>query len=247
MDINIGQYSYQSEVQFKDDKGKIQKTVMKFLLYLPNSYGQQPQQKWPLILFLHGSGERGNDPNLLKNHPLPMSLEHQSDFPFIVLSPQMPEDESWQNDISTVGTWWEQIIAPVLALLEQVQSQYSVDNQRVYLTGISMGGFGTWRYALRYPQRFAAIVPVAGGYSFRSTEIPQNIDTIKDFPIWAFHGDTDITVLPYQSELLTAALRKHGGNIKFTLYPGLGHDDIFWSKVYTDPDLYRWLLEQKKK
>jgi predicted peptidase len=129
-------------------------------------------------------------------------------------------------------------------LLDQIQAKYSVDPLRVYLTGLSLGGFGTWEFALREPQRFAAIAPIAGGYKYGSQEIPENICALKDVPVWAFHGAQDSAVRPAQSADLVRALKACGGNARLTLYPNAGHADS-WEQAYADPELYRWLLAQR--
>jgi predicted peptidase len=232
--MRIGQHPYSSKVQIESVIDTKKTVEVNYLLYLPDGYGKEPQQKWPLILFLHGSGERGNDLELLKRQPLPKTLDQQKDFPFIVVSPQLP---------LAMGNWSD-LIDPVNVLLSQIQATYSVDPQRVYLTGLSMGGFGTWEFALRYPRRFAAIVPIAGGYRHQSNAIPENICDLKDLPVWVFHGAQDINVVPSQSEDMVNALKACGGNVKFTLYPDADHP-ASWTRAYADPELYKWLLEQK--
>lgn len=214
------------------------KPSVNYLLFLPRDYEQEPQKRWPLIVFLHGLGERGDDLEdleLLKKHGPPMLVEQQPDFPFIVLSPQCPADSYWESQIDTMDT-----------LLEEIVAKYGVDTNRIYLTGLSMGGFGTWRLALQYPKRFAAVVPIAGGYILRSDAIPENICDLKDVPIWVFHGAQDTVVLPGQSEAMVNALQACGGNVRFTLYPDVEHEDS-WKLAYADPELYEWLLEQTLK
>ncbi len=122
-------------------------------------------------------------------------------------------------------------------------ANYAVDSNRIYLTGLSMGGFGTWRLALRYPERFAAIVPIAGGYITESDAIPENICDLKDVPIWAFHGAQDTVVLPRQSEIMVNALQGCDGHVRFTPYTGAEHEGS-WQLAYADPELYEWLLQQ---
>jgi predicted peptidase len=207
-----------------------------YLLYIPEPYGRERDMKWPLILFLHGMGERGNDLELLKNHPLPKTLDKQKDFPSIVISPQLPLDKQK----------WDDYFDSLKKLLDQIKSKYSIDTQRVYLTGISMGGAGTWNFALRYPHYFAAIVPIAGAYKFRSREIPENICEIKELSIWTFHGGKDQAVEPWQTEIIVDALKACGSNIRYTHYPEADHIQS-WIKAYADPDLYRWLFDQTLK
>src|SRR4030066_1336392 len=119
-----------------------------YLLFLPEGY-ENKQQRWPMILFLHGAGERGNDLNLVKKHGLPKIIEQQKDFPFIVVSPQCPQ-----------GQWWTEKVEVLINLLDEIVNRYNVDTERIYLTGLSMGGYGTWTLAAAYPERFAAIAPI---------------------------------------------------------------------------------------
>ncbi len=230
----IGQHAYAKTIK---PNLKIKKAVtINFLFYLPESFGKDPKKKWPLILFLHGMGERGNDLELLKIHPLPKTLVQQKNFPCIVVSPQLPLDKKL----------WDDLIDPLKELLDQVQSKYAVDTKRVYGTGLSMGGAGTWNFALRYPKYFAAIVPIAGAYKFRSKKIPDNIRTLKDLPIWAFHGGKDEAVPSWQTEILVEALKACGNNVRFTFYPDADHPQS-WSQAYADPELYKWLFAQTSK
>jgi predicted peptidase len=200
------------------------KVTMNYLLFLPEGYGKT-DKTWPLILFLHGAGESGNDLSKVKRHGPPKIVEKKKDFPFIVVSPQ-----------SARGGW-----NPVAlnALLDEVESKYKVDKDRIYLTGLSMGGFGTWAMAAAYPDRFAAIVPICGGGN------PRDAKKLKDLPIWVFHGGKDNIVPPSRSEAMVNAIKKAGGDPKFTVYEDAGHDS--WTKAYNDPKLYEWLLKHKRK
>ena len=197
-----------------------------YLLYLPEAYGKK--KSWPLILFLHGAGERGSDLYLVKLYGPPKFLETKKDFPFIVVSPQCP-----------VKDWWPNRIDSLMALLDDVTDRYNVDIERVYLTGLSMGGYGTWALAGQYPERFAAIVPICGQGDV------SDADALKDTPMWVFHGAKDTTVPLSNSEEMVAAVREAGGNVKFTIYPEAGHDS--WTETYNNEQLYEWLLKQKKR
>lgn len=213
----------QQEMKFEK---RIVKTVkLNYLLYLPKNYNTK--DKFPLILFLHGAGERGNDLNKLKVHGIPKIVEQKDDFPFIAVSPQCPAD-----------SWWTLEIEALNALLKDVIKKYSVDKKRIYLTGLSMGGFGTWSLAIAYPDRFAAIVPICGGGD------PEKVSAIKDIPVWVFHGAKDNLVKLEQSEKMVNALKQIGGNVKFTVYPDAEHDS--WTATYDNPELYEWLLQQSK-
>jgi len=227
--VKIGQHAYST------GRGR---SRVNYLLFLPQDYGQEPEKQWPLILFLHGRGKRGDsrkELELLKRDGPPMLVEGQPDFSFIVLSPQCPSDSSWESQLDKLD-----------ALVDEIVESYAVDTRRIYLTGLSMGGLGTWHFALEHPARFAAVVPIAGGYIFESDEIPDNICDVADVPIWVFHGTRDDVVLPRQSKVMVDALQACPGNVRFTLYPGADHDDA-WKLAYSDPELYEWLLAQTLK
>lgn len=232
--VEVGQHPYTSEVQVADITHNTQTVKVEYLLYLPDTYGQDPQQKWPLILFLHGSGEHGKDLELLRVCEFPKLLDQQTDFPFIVVSPLLPLEANWA---------WSDRIDVLAFLIDQIQAAYAVDATRIYVTGLSAGGFGTWEFALRYPKRFAAIVPIAGGYRYKSDLIPENLCDLKDVSVWVFHGAQDNIVLPSQAEIMVDTLQTCGGKVRYTLYPEANHEDT-WRFAYTDPKLYEWLLEQ---
>ena len=201
---------------------------MEYLLFLPESYAQSNNQKFPLIFFLHGAGERGSDLDSVKRHGIPKIVETNPDFPFIAVSPQCPEDSWWTSELHTIN-----------GLIEEVVEKYQVDTSRIYLTGLSMGGFGTWSLASMYPERFAAIAPVCGG-----GEVRQILRSLVEMPIWTFHGQKD-DVIPFsRSEEIVTALKKHGSSIKFTIYPEAGHDS--WTKTYDNPELYKWFLKHSR-
>ena len=206
---------------------KITKTISsQYWLALPKGYAQQPKKKWPLLLFLHGAGERGAHLEAVKVHG-PLKLIAQGrEFPFIVVAPQCPADDWWRPDV-------------LAALLDDIERRYRVDKQRVWVTGLSMGGFGTWSLALEYPDRFAAIAPICGGGHWWV------VSRIKHLPTWVFHGKKDSVVEYARSVEMVAALRQCGGNVKFTTYPNANHDS--WTATYNNPELYRWLLRQKRK
>lgn len=199
------------------------KVELNYLLYLPRDY--EKQEVWPLLLFLHGAGERGNDLELVKVHGPPKLIAQGKEFPFIVVSPQCPENR-----------WWEPM--ELVALLDEIGEKYKVDADRVYVTGLSMGGFGTWRLAFYAPQRLAAIAPICGGgETYWTQEFP-------DLPVWAFHGAKDAGVPVERSQAMVDALEKQGGHPKLTVYPDAEHDS--WTETYNNPALYEWLLSQKR-
>ncbi len=205
--------------------------ALNYLLALPKGYGDDPARKWPLILFLHGAGERGEDLELVKKHGIP-KLAEGGDLPFIAVSPQCPCE-----------TWWSDHIPALLALLDDVAARYAVDERRVYLTGLSMGGYGSWHLGAKHPERFAAVAPICGGGSWHAG-FPAKVQALKGTPVWVFHGAKDPTVPLRESQVLVDKLTECGGNVRFTVYPEAGHDS--WTAAYNDPALYEWLLEQHK-
>jgi predicted peptidase len=196
----------------------------KYLLFLPEGYGQK-RRRWPLIMFLHGAGERGDDLDKVKKHGLPKIVENRRDFPFIVVSPQCPEGYTWDENELLVN------------LLDDILTRYSVNKNRVYLTGLSMGGFGTWSLAAAYPERFAAIAPICGGGSRLMTH------RLKDVPIWAFHGAKDNIVPLNESEEMVDAVKSQGGDARLTVYPDAAHDS--WTATYDNQELYSWFLKHR--
>lgn len=203
-----------------------------YLLYLPTGYGRRRGRRWPVILFLHGAGERGDDPALLMHTALPRALEHWDDFPFIVVSPQCPTNAWWQRDIHRLA----QLLASVTATL-------AADPARVYLTGLSMGGYATWHLGACYPERFAALAPICG-YGLPSQGFPARVCALRDVPVWTFHGEHDEIVPLDATRSLVDTLRDCGGDVRLTVYPQTGHDA--WTRTYADPALYAWFLAQAK-
>lgn len=193
-----------------------------YLLYLPKDYSEN-NESYPLVLFLHGAGERGNDLEKVKVHGLPRLINEGKEFPFIVVSPQCPEEVFWSTDVLS-------------ALLDEIEANYRVDKNRIYVTGLSMGGNGTWSLALAEPNRFAAIAPVCGW------SVPSVACTIKHLPIWVFHGAKDDVVPISASEIMVERLKTCDGNVKFTVYPEANHDS--WTETYNNEELYKWFLEQ---
>jgi predicted peptidase len=210
------------------------KERLNFLLSLPPDYDENPTQQHPLILFLHGLGESGGEGislDVVKKHGLPKRVERKHTLPFIVVSPQCPRD-----------TWWSDHTAALMGLLDKVIESYRVDKQRVYLTGLSMGGYGTWHLASIFPKRFAAIAPICGGMPW-FVRLEEAARRMKDLPVWAFHGAKDEAVPLKESERVVEALKIAGNNVKFTVYPELEHDS--WTETYANPKLYKWLLQHR--
>jgi predicted peptidase len=199
--------------------------TLKYLLYLPADY--EKQDKWPLILFLHGAGERGDDLDAVMTHGPPKLIEHGKQFPFIIVSPQCPTDHWWNNELVSLS-----------ALLDDVVKKYKVDQDRVYLTGLSMGGFGTWALAAYSPDRFAALIPICGGGE------PLLARALTNTPVWAFHGAKDPIVPVKRSQDLIDALARTNKEAKLTIYPEAQHDS--WTATYDNPEIYEWLLAHKR-
>ena len=194
-----------------------------YLLFLPEGYETQAQ--WPMILFLHGAGERGSNLEYVKRHGVARIVEEQSGFPFIVASPQCPQGQYWS--VRLLNT-----------LLDSAIAATRVDLNRVYLTGLSMGGYGTWHLAAAQPHRFAAAAPICGGGT------PDEACNLKNLPVWAFHGAQDTIVPLSESEEMVSALKACGGNVQFTVYPEAGHDS--WTQTYNNPALYDWFLQHQR-
>ena len=205
---------------------EIKRTVsLQYLLDLPEGYEADPDKKWPLMLFLHGSGERGTDIARVKVHG-PPKIAGEKKLPFVVVSPQCPPDQ-----------WWD--VQALTALLDEVERNLRIDSKRIYVTGLSMGGFGTWSLVAHTPDRFAAIAPICGGGE------PKSVKRFTHVPVWVFHGDQDGAVKLRRSEDMVAELRKKGADVTFTVYPGVGHDS--WTETYNNPALYTWLLSHSLK
>jgi predicted peptidase len=221
--LPVSQVSARDAQQKSCNLDRTIRVTMKYLLYLPKDYDQKPS--WPLMLFLHGAGERGDNLQLVTKHGPPKLIEAGQQFPFIVVSPQCPKERSWEPFELT-------------ALLDEIGERCKVDQDRIYVTGMSMGGFGTWALAARLPNRFAAIVPICGGGD------PFRAKQIAHIPAWVFHGAKDKAVSLEMSQKMVEALKKNGGDVSFTVYPDAGHDA--WTETYANPQVYQWLLQRKR-
>jgi len=204
-----------------------------YLVYMPKAATNTAEKKWPAIIFLHGSGERGTNVWDVAKHGPPKIVKDKDDFPFIVISPQCPPQKSWQAE-------------EVWAFVKEMKSKYPIDEDRIYLTGLSMGGGGTWKTLLAHPGLFAAAVPICGPASTNLLAgiTPDKLEKIKQVPIWVFHGAKDPTVPVKNSEDMTAALKALGANVKLTIYPDAVHDS--WTQTYAKQELYTWLLSHDR-
>jgi predicted peptidase len=203
-----------------------------YLHFLPPGYTSDGSQKHPLLLYLHGSGERGNDleergddlEKLKANGPPKLAADGRT-FPFVVIAPQCP-----------AGEWWS---APQLKkLVDRAIVDYHADPDRIYVTGLSMGGYGAWELVDEYPDLAAAVVPICGAGA------PHDAPRVKHVPAWLFHGADDTVVSPRHSTEMHDALKAAGGDVRLTIYPDTGHDA--WSRAYDTPELYEWLLKQTR-
>ena len=214
---------------------KIARTIeTDYLLFLPEGYQQRGEKRWPLMLFLHGAGERGTNLSKVAAHGPPKVVKTKKDFPFILVSPQCPS-----------GQWWKDEV--VIGLLDHIIAKHAVDTNRVYLTGLSMGGFGTWSVGAKYPERFAAIAPICGGGETINVLLAGRIKTaaLKTLGVWAFHGAKDPVVPLNESERMVNVFKWAGAtDVKLTVYPEAQHDS--WTEAYNSPELYDWFLQHSR-
>jgi predicted peptidase len=218
--------------QFKFKKTETAR--LDYLLFLPKQYAADSGKRWPLMLFLHGAGERGTNVWKVTTHGPPKLITERPDFPFILVSPQCPEGQVWSNDV-------------LLGLLDEITRKYDVDLSRIYLTGLSMGGYGTWSLGLAYPEKFAAIVPICGGGEMIRVLLSsgERAQALKTLGVWAFHGGKDPVVPLEESQRMVNALKKVGvSDVQLTVYPEAGHDS--WTEAYASSGLYDWLLKHQR-
>ncbi|GIX49837.1 MAG: hypothetical protein KatS3mg132_031 [Limisphaera sp.] len=214
----------------------VQQVRLRYLQYLPEGAEETPEgpTRWPLVLFLHGAGERGDDLTRVTVHGPPALIRRGHRFPFILVAPQCPEGRRWDPVALT-------------ALLEDRVRRLPVDPERVYVTGLSMGGYGTWKLGLLHPERFAAIVPICGGGEWIDVCLAgrEKAEALRTLAVWAFHGARDNVVPLSESERMVHALKGLGAQeVRFTVYPEGEHDS--WTVTYEKPELYEWLLRQRR-
>lgn len=237
----------------RPDTGFLNRTVVvngvtyKYQVFVPDNWNKNV--KWPVILFLHGSGERGTDGIIPTEIGIGTAIrKHVDRFPFIVVFPQCREHD-----------WWTSVAmeAQVLKALDQSIKEFKGDPQRIYLTGLSMGGYGTWGIAASHPGKFAAIVPVCGGirlpHGLKTPTAPPMDDSADPYaataqkigktPVWIFHGDADNRVSVSEARQMNDALKAAGGDVRYTEYPGVTHNS--WDNAYGEAALYPWLLALK--
>lgn len=222
-------------------KKKITKELsLDYWLFLPQSYSAKSDKKWPVIVFLHGSGERGNNLGELervKVHGPPMMVEKDPNFGFIVVSPQCK-----------ANSWWDWSLDELNAMLDKVLADVkNADPDRVYLTGLSMGGLGSFTWVMEYPERFAAVAPICGGGVYQTSEglSSEKMQQLQNLPFWIFHGEDDHDVSVEQSKQMAAGLKAYGvKDVKLTTYPGVDHNS--WTRTYANPELYKWFLQHRR-
>lgn len=231
------------DVQVRETKytgGDYQDESFQYLFLEPETV--EPGKKYPLILFLHGAGERGNDPEALKKHLLPTiaSDEYQKKFPCFVIAPQCRSENRWsaRRGENSANEDMGPMMEMALQCVDEVVKEFPVDENRLYLTGLSMGGYGSWDLAARQPNRWAAVVPICGGGDVA------NAEKLKNVPIWAVHGDADPAVPVEKSREMVKAIKEAGGDPKYTEYAGVGHDS--WTQAYADPNgVIPWMFKQR--
>jgi len=195
--------------------------ISNYLLYIPDTYNSEKSYKWPVVIFLHGVGEMGSDINVVRGSGLVRVVKGK---PCVMIAPQC------------LSGWWNPQYFDLV--YKEVLAKYHVDPSRVYLTGLSMGGYGTWDWSSAHPEKFAAIIPICGGGDVN------RMPALKTMPTWVFHAADDPTVNVENSRTLVKALKAIGGNVQYTEYATGGHDA--WTRTYANADVYTWLLKQHK-
>lgn len=212
--------------------GFINKTVLvdsgerSYVVYVPRDY--DPGKPWPLIVFLHGRGQRGDDGLRQTEVGIGRAVRLWPErFPCLIVMPQCPESGLWDIALDQVD-----------AALERTMAEYNVNRDRVYLTGLSIGGYATWIYGAMHIDTYAALMPICGGGN------PEDAATLAQVPIWAFHGAEDPAISPEESRTMVEAVQQAGGSVKYTEYPETGHNA--WDQAYGDKKAIKWLLKQRK-
>lgn len=216
----------------------------RFQVYLPQDFRRDDHRRWPIILFLHGRGERGAEGMWQTQVGLPSAVrDHPDRWPFIIVMPQCPQMRYWTE---------REMMTMAMTALQQETIEFDADTSRTYLTGLSLGGYGAWELARTYPEKWAAIAIAAGGifWSYAperwrdaATLPSEYARAVGHTPIWAFHGSEDRTVPVREDDLMFAALKASGGHIRYWIYQGLHHD--CWFRAFNEPELPRWLLSHR--
>ena len=236
------------ETGFLNRSVRIGTTTYAYVVYVPKEYDRR--RTWPVVLFLHGAGERGSDGIRQTGFSMGHAIRNGDvKVPFVAVFPQAPADKQWLGEVADAA----------IRALDRTVDEYRGDPKRVYLTGLSLGGYGTWHLAIANPGRFAAIVPICGGIvaqetaqSVRQSPLTKRASdpyrfvarALRDTPVWIFHGSADQVIPASESRLMEAALKEEGGNVRYTEYKGVGHNS--WDRAYTDPELWTWLMAQQR-
>lgn len=233
------------ETGFLNRKLLIHGATYRYVVYLPEEWRRDDHKQWPVILFLHGLGERGSEGMWQTQIGLPQQLrDHPERWPFIVVMPQCPQGHYWTD---------RDMLGMAMTALDKETAEFHGDSTRTYLTGLSLGGYGAWELARLHPARWAAVAIAASGifWSYspqrwqRASTLPgEYAEAVGRTPIWLFHGSEDHIVVPRQSDLMYSAVKAEGGHIRLWIYQGLRHD--CWSRAYNEPELPRWLLSNRR-
>ena len=240
-------------------------TSRDYWFYIPKEYVEEGNDEFPLMIFLHGNGERGNDIEKVLIHGPLKEIQNGRDFPFFIIAPQMPDFPEGFKYVGSPYSWkeksrqpmkrettdwdirwdefyppygWDKISADLIKLINDAKDNYPIDERRIYITGLSYGGYGTWFMLINYPEIWAAGVPVCGAGN------PKNVYKIGEIPVWLFHGGKDRVILPEWSLETADSLEASSGNIRVTVHEDLGHN--CWERVYEGKDIYYWLLSHSK-
>ena len=229
------------ETGFLNRRIELHGVTYRFQVYLPEEWRRDDHKEWPIVLALHGRGERGSEGMWQTQIGLPQAVrDHPERWPFIIVMPQCPQTEYWTDAV---------MLEMAVAALDQETAEFHADPERTYLTGLSLGGYGAWELAKSYPHRWAAVAIVASGVFWSyAPERWQEVSTLPGeyaravgrTPVWLFHGADDPVVPPRESELMFEALKTAGGHVRLWIYQGLRHD--CWARAYDEPELPRWLL-----
>lgn len=249
----MGNLSVNAQAVFEKEIFVNQEDTLPYNILKPEGYSislQDGQEKildertFPLVLFLHGAGERGidNEKQIIHINKLFLDSANMSNYPAFVIAPQCPENKRWvevdwsaKSHIIPLEPSWA--MKNVMKLIDSLIELYPIDTTRIYVTGVSMGGYGTWDIISRDPEKFAAAIPICGGAD-------ENMAAkIKNIPVWVFHGSNDKVVPVSRARNMVNAIRQAGGHPKYTEYKGVGHGS--WVKAYKEKDLLRWLFDQK--
>jgi predicted peptidase len=235
------------ETGFLNRSVRVGNATYRYQVYVPADWSKA--KRWPVILFLHGAGERGEDGLIQTEVGIGTAIRRHPDrVPAIVVMPQCRP-----------GLWWSMpdMEAQAMAALDRSAKEFNGDPDRLYLTGLSMGGYGTWSIARDYPNRFAGFAPICGGIRPpEGARIPAGLRPLPEepyaatsakvgrAPVWIFHGGADPVVPPAESRRMNEALKTAGATVKYTEYEGVGHNS--WDRAYGEPEFFRWLLAQKR-